>query len=223
MNTDQDQVEQLIKERFSKLPVVVQKAIKSADVEKHLRSLADTHKLHLDQWQLLENQVIMTLLGFQPAAELERHIKAEVRVDDDTARILASDIALSVFDPIRKEIEHALQELEAVDEESQKDEKSAQQNQIPSNPIQGGGDVYPSHSSVTQQEPEQKDEAVRSPQPSTTQQASNEQGNETTPQQEPAQEAVRMERTPAPAAYKSGIASTERRVIEGDPYREPVD
>ena len=50
-----DQTKKDIEERISQLPQVVQAAIKSADLEKQLRKLADLHKLHLDQWQQLEN------------------------------------------------------------------------------------------------------------------------------------------------------------------------
>lgn len=102
-----------LKERFAKLPKVVQDAITSADVEKHMRELADTHKLHLDQWQTLENEVMLALLGVQPADDLEKNIKNEVVVSAETAKALTADISRIVFEPIRAELERELEHPDA--------------------------------------------------------------------------------------------------------------
>jgi hypothetical protein len=98
-----------IKERFKILPKVVQSAITSADIEKHLRELADTHKLHLDQWQLLENQVMLALLGIHETKDLEKNIENEVGVAHDIAVALTVDISRIVFEPIREELERQLE------------------------------------------------------------------------------------------------------------------
>lgn len=113
MDNQQEQFDAMLKERFALLPKVVQDAIVSADVEKHLRELAGTHKLHLDQWEKLENEVQLTLLGVNEAEELEQNIRREVGVPEDIARILASDIAHTVFEPIREELERQLEHPEA--------------------------------------------------------------------------------------------------------------
>ena len=106
-------VDQQLAERFKQLPKVVQDAITSADVEKRMRSLADTQKLHIDQWEALENEVMLTLLGFQPVEDLEKNIKSEVGVDDVTAKSLAEEISKIVFEPIRGELERRLEHPEA--------------------------------------------------------------------------------------------------------------
>jgi hypothetical protein len=106
-------VDQELKERFAQLPKVVQDAITSADVEKRMRELADTQKLHLDQWESLENEVMLALLGFQPVEDLEKNIKSQVNVTDDVAKALAADISKIVFEPIRGELERQLSHPEA--------------------------------------------------------------------------------------------------------------
>lgn len=116
MNNDTE-FKELIKKRFGQLPRVVQEAIVSADVEKHLRELAETHKLHLDQWELLENEVQMTLLGIQPADKLTENIEKEVGVSNEIAKILAESISKIVFEPIRQELERQLEHPEAKAEE----------------------------------------------------------------------------------------------------------
>src|SRR3989344_1481652 len=94
--------------RFKELPKVVQDAILSADVEKHLRELADTHKLHLDQWTTLENEVTFTMLGLEPIEYLAENIQKNVGLSSEIATALAEDISRVVFAPIRQELERVL-------------------------------------------------------------------------------------------------------------------
>lgn len=109
----EDQLQQQLAERFKQLPKVVQDAIQSADVQKRMRELADTQKLHLDQWEALENEVMLALLGFQPVADLQRNIKAEVGVTDEVAKTLTESISKIVFEPVRGELERHLEHPEA--------------------------------------------------------------------------------------------------------------
>jgi hypothetical protein len=102
-----------IAERFKALPPVIQKAITSSDVEKNLRSMADRQKLHVDQWQALENEVMFALLGFKPVADLENNLVKSVGVTADIARALALDVNRVVFEPIRQELERELQHPQA--------------------------------------------------------------------------------------------------------------
>jgi hypothetical protein len=106
-------LDEALKEQFAKLPKVVQDAITSADVEKHMRELANTHKLHLDQWQKLENEVMLALLGIQSADDLEKNIRSEVVVSSETAKALTESISKIVFQPIRAELERQLEHPEA--------------------------------------------------------------------------------------------------------------
>jgi|SRR5665213_719383 len=108
METDEKDFDLKLQERFKQLPQVVQDAINSADVEKRMRSLADTQKLHLDQWEALENEVMLALLGFQPVEDLEKNIKSEVGVSDEVAASLSAEVSKIVFEPIRQELEHQL-------------------------------------------------------------------------------------------------------------------
>lgn len=106
-----------LKERFLALPKIVQDAVTSADIEKHLRSLADTQRLHIDQWQKLENEVMLTLLGLQQIENLQKNIKSEVGVDDTIAQELAENVNKIVFEPIRQELERQLEHPEAKEKE----------------------------------------------------------------------------------------------------------
>ena len=108
MDAEEAKLAQMIRDQFGKLPKVVQDAISSADVEKHLRDLATKHKLHLDQWETLENQVMLTLLGIQDSDDLKNNIKNEVVVPDEVAQELTDDISANVFEPVRAQLEQEL-------------------------------------------------------------------------------------------------------------------
>ena len=173
------ELNQQLAERFKQLPKVVQDAIQSADVEKRMRQLADTQKLHLDQWEALENEVMLALLGFQPVADLEKNIKSEVNVTDEVAKTLTESISKIVFEPIRGELERHLEHPEAKAESV----------------------------SVVEQAGKQAIQSETAPAvaPATPPAAPNQQ---------------KVERAPVSETYKPGQASSERKDIHSDPYRE---
>lgn len=103
---------QQIAARFAELPKIVQDAITSAQIEKHMREISREHQLHLDLWGLLENQVMLTVMGVQRAEDLARNVSLAIGVDDATAKSIAEDISRIVFNPIRLELEHKLAEIE---------------------------------------------------------------------------------------------------------------
>lgn len=111
--TDKTDIQTTLKERFAELPKVVQNAITSADVRKRMRELADTHKLHLDQWETLENEVMMTLFGVLPVDELQTNIQKQVGVSKEMAKELTENISKIVFEPIREELERELEHPDA--------------------------------------------------------------------------------------------------------------
>ncbi|MBI5457622.1 hypothetical protein HY971_02770 [Candidatus Kaiserbacteria bacterium] len=111
--TDKSDTQAILKKRFTELPKVVQNAITSADVRKHMRELADTHKLHLDQWEMLENEVMMTLFGILPVDELQTNIQKQVGVSKEIAEKLTENISKIVFEPIREELERELEHPDA--------------------------------------------------------------------------------------------------------------
>ena len=113
MEMDDAVLKDQLAQRFRELPKVVQDAILSADVETHMRDLAEQHKLHFDQWTSLENEVMFALLGMEPVSELTKNIQKQVGVPADVASALAADISRIVFLPIRTELDAALRRQEA--------------------------------------------------------------------------------------------------------------
>ncbi len=110
MTEENQDIQGLLKERYEALPPIVQKAITSADTEKRLRELSTLHKLHIDQWEQLENEVMMAMLGMLPIENLAANVEKEVGVSHDVAVALAADISRVVFEPIRAELAREIEE-----------------------------------------------------------------------------------------------------------------
>ena len=194
-------------ERFSTLPKVVQDAITSADVQKHMRDLAETHKLHVDQWQILENNVMLTLLGFQPVAELPNHLEKDLNLTAEIARELAESISSIVFAPIRGEMERELDHPSAVAE------AMSAVDTVRAQALEGAATDNAPAAAVTD-----ASGAPAAPEATSTTPASAAVVPATPPAPAPEEKAVRAQ----VAQTYAGTASHERKSIEGDPYREQL-
>ncbi len=95
-------LDSIMAEKFGELPKKVQSAITDISVEEKLRALSEKHKLHLDQWVLLENEIMLTLLGLEEPESMVKNIAEEVGIEKDLARNLVNDIAVEIFKPIRE-------------------------------------------------------------------------------------------------------------------------
>ena len=208
---DDKEFDELIKDRFKELPRVVQEAIVSADVQKHLRELAETHKLHLDQWTALEDEVQMTLLGINDSSELMQNIRDKVHVPEDTAKALVQSISEVVFEPIRQELERQLEHPDAVAKATSGVEDM--RASILADASEHSASTPTAEATAT---PVVAPAAVVAPAipPAPT----------VAPATPPAPApTVKVERAPAaPPSYVSA-PSHERKTVEGDPYREQIE
>jgi len=194
-HSQQADLDTQLKERFQLLPKVVQDAITSADVDAHLRKLADTHKLHLDQWQKLENEVMLALLGFEHVEDLQKNIQQEIGVTADVAHALVGDINTIVFEPVRQELERGLSHPEA--QAAQISGAEAARTQILSESHEADAVTQPTVASAP-------NTPVLAP--------------ATPPAPVPDVKVVRPSQS---TEYRPGEASSTRASVVDDPYREP--
>ncbi|MBI4093729.1 hypothetical protein HY417_02090 [Candidatus Kaiserbacteria bacterium] len=210
------EMNELFTERLKSLPKVVRDAITSVDLKKQLQELANKHKLHLDQWQLLENEVMLTLLGFDEPEKLQENIKREVNVTDDVATNLALDISHIVYEPIRQELERQLEHPEAKEKELTGVEQAREQaltqrtenreQRIEKAPIAPAPPMQPATPSTLVAAPEPPALTIKPIPPPTP------------PPPPPTERAVRA---PTSSVYKAGESSAARKEVHEDPYREP--
>ena len=201
-----DSLKQILAAQFAKLPKAVQNAITSADVEKEMRTLAERHKLHLDQWQLLENEVFMAILGIKPAGDIVANIKQEVGVPEEAAREIVADITKIVFSPIREELERELGAPQARDEEKTDVEKLREQ-------------VLAEEGAGKEQALGMRQEELGGGEAGNTQQAIERPTGPPTPGTPPPSK-EKVVRAPASGAYVPGETSAARASVVDDPYRE---
>lgn len=209
-------IKEVIKKRFAELPPSVQRAITSVDVQKKLREAADRHKLHLDQWEILENEVLMTLFGITPVDELQAAIQKEVGVSAEIAVELSADISRIVFEPIREELERELEHPEAKEKEMTGVETAREQ-------VLGNQPKTDSASSFELRASTQQEQGLAGVQSSgnvsrSSQLAAYSSVMPATPPPPPPTE--KATRAPSSGAYKAGEVSSARKDIHDDPYRE---
>lgn len=204
-------IDKAFAERLALLPPVVQQAIQSADLEKHLRALADGHKLHIDQWELLQNEVKLALLGFEDAEKLPENLESVVGVEHENAQSLAAAINDEIFEPIREELERALTHPEAKDAQVSDMEKTrlaaialARAAGEDVAPPKAQPETSPSQPSPTAALPATPPAPIVQP--------------ATPPAPKPEGQATRA---PVSETYKPAQPSTERKDVASDPYREP--
>lgn len=104
---DPDVLQQVLKKQFDKLPHAVQSAIKESNVGEVLQQLAKKHSLHYDQWELLENEIMFTLLGLEKPEDMTKNVAKELSMTEEAAQPIVNDIVAEVFVPIREYIQHS--------------------------------------------------------------------------------------------------------------------
>lgn len=111
---DPSQQNQVIRDALARLPEVLRNTIMNADVQTKLRRIAENHKIHLDKWVVLENELMMALLGITNPYELEQNIVAHAGVSAEEARAIIEEAEVIIFDPIQDELRAALGESQSI-------------------------------------------------------------------------------------------------------------
>ena len=194
MTEDKD-FKTLIQERFAKLPKAVQSAILSGNPEKRLRELSKERQLHLDQWQILEDLVMLTLIGVYHSEDLEKHVREDIGWQPDTARAVAEDITKVVFEPIREELERELEHPQAK-AENKSDVERVRESTIA---------IQKTEAAKQEVGDGQQYQATITTRPATSPQL---------------KATIKVERAPVSPSYKPRELSSERKDVDGDPYRE---
>ena len=91
------------------LPEQVQLAVANAKVEEKLRKLAKDYHLHLDKWAILEEEIMLTVVGKKEGSQMSANISAATGVPLPIAQKMVDDIAISIFKPIHKELQDVIE------------------------------------------------------------------------------------------------------------------
>ena len=115
----QTETQQQIQDAFNSLPEVVQDVITSSDIKDKLRQLSKAYSLHLDKWMVLENEIMMALLGITEPEALPSNIVSHVGLSQEQAAKITEAVVSIVFDPIQERLKQGVGEsqstLESID------------------------------------------------------------------------------------------------------------
>lgn len=100
-----ENIKGIFKEQYSKLPPELQKAIMASDLQTKLTSLTQKYRLHIDKASVLENEVVLVLMGMENPDEFVNNSRRELGISPEDARSLARDVNDQIFHPIREKLE----------------------------------------------------------------------------------------------------------------------
>lgn len=103
-----DETTTQIEEQFAALPQVVQNAILSGHVQEKFQELAKKHQLHYDEWSVIENEIMLTVLGLRSPDDLVNRVVSATNLGREKSVALVEDASDTVFRPIREELEREL-------------------------------------------------------------------------------------------------------------------
>lgn len=100
--------QQILIDAFNALPAIVQRAILSSELEQKMRTLAEKHKIHLDKWTLLENEITYALFGITAPEDLPDNIVQHVGLSREEAIAINNAAVEIIFEPIRKQLQDTI-------------------------------------------------------------------------------------------------------------------
>ncbi len=98
---DQDAT-QLVQQRLSELPQDVRDAVQAADLGDKVRSIGARHALHIDQTGELEDETLLTMLGFSPMEQFGARLVQVLHVPSGMGDKLSAEVSAEIFSPIRE-------------------------------------------------------------------------------------------------------------------------
>ncbi len=99
---EQKEIDVLMREQFGKLPPLMQRAIGAVGLRERFERVEKKNRLHVDQAGALENETVLTLLGFKDPDEFPKNIAAALSMSPEEAGVIMEDINESIFLPIQE-------------------------------------------------------------------------------------------------------------------------
>lgn len=91
-----------IEQRMAELPQDVRDVVNSAQLGTNLRAIGQAHGLHIDQIAVLEDEVMLVMLGFFEPEDFNNQIATQLRLSTLDATAIAQEINQVIFLPIRE-------------------------------------------------------------------------------------------------------------------------
>jgi len=95
------ETQEAIKKQLAKLPKDLRDAVVAADLPDKFKTIANKHKLRIDQGGALENETMFVMLGLEHPDDYTSNLKREADISQEEAESIAEEINRMIFLPIR--------------------------------------------------------------------------------------------------------------------------
>ena len=97
-----DSIQNQIEQRMAELPQDVRDVVLSSQLGERLREIGQKHGLHIDQIGVLEDEVMLVMLGFFEPEDFNNQIANQLHLSTLDATAIAQEINQVIFLPIRE-------------------------------------------------------------------------------------------------------------------------
>lgn len=110
-----EEMKKIIEERMAKLPSDLKSAISSIDLESAFSEITKRNRLLIDQAGILQNEILMTVLGIEPLANFVSNISRELSIPSEKALEIAKNTDELIFKNIRSYLQKLNQEEDEIE------------------------------------------------------------------------------------------------------------
>ena len=224
---ENDNIQDIIKTQYQKLPLEVQKAITAADLPTKLEQISKKYNLRIDQAGSLQVETMLIMLGLENSDDFVENVSKNLEIKRNEAQLITADINTDVLGNIRSSLMQIQAEEEIKDEMASVEIKKDSQNNFSKenvlntieNPISSSAknppinllsEEYPLVISGQKSEPAQKTVSTAIPTPPFP----------STPAKTAPSLNMMDRMMSSPVSTKT---ETVEKKIGPDPYREPIE
>ena len=99
-----EEFERIIAERLAALPPDVKRAISDSRLDGQLLEVAQKNHLRVDESKVLENEVMLALLGVEPLSDFNSNFERHANLSPESAATVSDDVNRLIFAPIRESL-----------------------------------------------------------------------------------------------------------------------
>src|SRR5690606_19761788 len=99
---------QIVAKQVEAMPTRIREAMEHIDTTKYLKALTEKYGLRTDEAQVLENEIMIIMLGLEKPEAFIRHL-TQAGISKETAAGLVADVNRDVFEKIRHDLMEFLQ------------------------------------------------------------------------------------------------------------------
>ena len=127
-----DEIQNTINEQLQTLPPEIAQAIKSIDWATKINEIGQKYALHIDQLGILENEIVLVLIGLVNPDDFANQIRSRINLPEDKILQIEQDATSLIFAPVRQNLIDIYDEELKDDQSEEKEvvEKKEQPNII---------------------------------------------------------------------------------------------